>query len=125
MYTVVLCCYLRLLITTEPTEKKHLGGAGIKALWVAEGLGDIYIYNEPRVKFWDICAMDAVFQCIGGRVTNLFGEPFRYSLGGKTEESCILWGGLLVTPSEKFHKWCLDRIPPESTNHLKCYGPSK
>lgn len=114
-----------MLLFLEPTEKKHLGGAGIKALWVAEGVGDIYIYNEPKVKFWDICAMDAVFQCIGGKVTNLFGEPFRYSLGGQTEESCLLWGGLIVTPSEEFHRWCLERIPAELTNHLKRYEPAK
>ena len=61
----------------------------------------------------------------GGKVTNLFGEPFRYSLGGQTEESCLLWGGLIVTPSEEFHRWCLERIPAELTNHLKRYEPAK
>ncbi len=65
--------------------------------------------------------MDAILKCIGGCATNLFGQPFRYSIGKGGGDNCILWGGLVVSTNPEYHQWLLKNIPEDLKTNLKPY----
>lgn len=54
------------------------GSVGLKVGLVAEAICDLYIHLSPRTKFWDTCGPQIILEEAGGRLTDLFGERFRY-----------------------------------------------
>ena len=87
-----------MLLFLEPTEKKHLGGAGILgSSRVAEGVGDMLsFHNDTESKilgpFVPWTRSSSVSE---GKVTNLFGVALSdivWSFTDTPEESCLLWG---------------------------------
>lgn len=54
------------------------GSVGLKVGLIADRTCDIYIHPSPRTKLWDTCAPQIILEEAGGRITDLFGEPFRY-----------------------------------------------
>jgi 3'(2'), 5'-bisphosphate nucleotidase len=47
---------------------------------IAEQQADLYIHLSPRTKLWDTCAPQVILEEAGGKLTDLFGEPFRYDI---------------------------------------------
>ncbi|MBK9155206.1 MAG: 3'(2'),5'-bisphosphate nucleotidase CysQ [Chloracidobacterium sp.] len=54
------------------------GSVGIKIGMIAEQVCDLYIHISHRTKFWDTCAPQIILEEAGGKITDLFGTPFRY-----------------------------------------------
>lgn len=55
------------------------GGAGIKAIRVANGSVDLYAHpSHSLVKLWDTCAPEAVVRAAGGVYTDARGKAFDY-----------------------------------------------
>ncbi len=54
------------------------GSVGLKVGLIADRTCDIYIHPSPRTKLWDTCAPQIILEEAGGRITDLFGESFRY-----------------------------------------------
>ena len=52
----------------------------LKVGLIAERECDLYINLSPRTKFWDTCAPQVILEEAGGRLTDLFGEEFRYDI---------------------------------------------
>lgn len=63
-------------------EIVRLGGAGNKCAHVAIGTVDSYIHANAGLKYWDLCAPEAIIKGMGGLSTNLFKEKLTYHLGG-------------------------------------------
>lgn len=57
------------------------GSVGVKIGLIAEQSCDLYIHLSHRTKFWDTCAPQIILEEAGGKVTDLFGNEFRYDLG--------------------------------------------
>ncbi|HEX8178141.1 MAG TPA: 3'(2'),5'-bisphosphate nucleotidase CysQ [Pyrinomonadaceae bacterium] len=55
------------------------GSVGIKIGLIVEQQCDLYIHLSPRTKQWDTCAPEAILTAAGGRLTDLWGEPYRYN----------------------------------------------
>ncbi|HYY42570.1 MAG TPA: inositol monophosphatase family protein, partial [Pyrinomonadaceae bacterium] len=55
------------------------GSVGIKVGLIVEQQCDLYIHLSPRTKQWDTCAPEAILTAAGGRLTDLWGEPYRYN----------------------------------------------
>eukprot|EP01118_Nematostelium_gracile_P010140 TRINITY_DN3468_c0_g1_i2.p1 TRINITY_DN3468_c0_g1~~TRINITY_DN3468_c0_g1_i2.p1 ORF type:complete len:340 (-),score=86.87 TRINITY_DN3468_c0_g1_i2:27-902(-) len=64
--------------TINPNEVMRVGGAGYKALLVLEGKADIYLFASPGTKKWDTCAPEAIIKQLGGKMTDIHGNPFQY-----------------------------------------------
>lgn len=78
-------------------EVMAAGGAGYKALSVAERHVDVYIH-DTAIKKWDICAGHALLRTVGGEMTDLRGRPIDYSLPVGPERNGVkLTGGLVAT----------------------------
>ncbi|MFL6210009.1 MAG: 3'(2'),5'-bisphosphate nucleotidase CysQ [Pyrinomonadaceae bacterium] len=55
------------------------GSVGIKIGLIVERQCDLYIHLSPRTKQWDTCAPEAILNEAGGRLTDLWGTPYRYN----------------------------------------------
>lgn len=54
------------------------GSVGVKIGLIAEQTCDLYIHLSHRTKFWDTCAPQVILEEAGGKMTDLFGNTFRY-----------------------------------------------
>lgn len=63
----------------HPAKPVQSSGAAYKALCVLEDEADVLVYASGGTKKWDTCAVDALFQSRGGRLTDLCGDPIDYS----------------------------------------------
>jgi 3'(2'), 5'-bisphosphate nucleotidase len=57
--------------------KSH--SVGIKVGLIVERQCDLYIHLSGKTKQWDTCAPEVVLREAGGRMTDLWGEPLRYT----------------------------------------------
>ena len=60
-------------------EEVARGSVGIKIGLVVEQQCDLYMHLSPRTKQWDTCAPEAILRAAGGRLTDLWGKPYRYN----------------------------------------------
>jgi 3'(2'), 5'-bisphosphate nucleotidase len=56
------------------------GSIGLKIGLIAEREADIYIHLSPRTKLWDTCGPQVILEEAGGRLSDLFGNPFKYDV---------------------------------------------
>ncbi len=73
---------------------------------VIEGNADIYIFPSKGTKKWDSCAGEGIIHAIGGRLTDVLGQPIVYD--GKPN-NIMNSRGLLV--SMRSHDDLVARIP--------------
>lgn len=66
------------------------GSVGVKIGMIAEQICDLYVHLSPRTKFWDTCGPQVILEEAGGRLTDLFGNEFRYDLGNVQNLNGIL-----------------------------------
>ncbi len=59
-------------------DETNIGGVGLKVGLIAENLRDLYIYPGTRSKLWDGCAPEAILHAVGGKMTDLYGNPLVY-----------------------------------------------
>lgn len=87
-------------------DVRQNGSVGLKVGLIAEQICDLYIHLSPRTKFWDTCAPEVILQEAGGRLTNLFGEPYIYDLADVQNHN-----GILATNGAA-HEMVVERIRP-------------
>lgn len=66
----------------DPVEMVRLGGAGNKVNRIALGEVDCYISPTIHLKFWDLCAPEAILRGMGGIASKLHLES--------PEEMCLV-----------------------------------
>lgn len=82
------------------------GSVGLKIGLIAEQTCDLYIHLSHRTKLWDTCAPQIILEEAGGRLTDLFGEDFRYDI-----EDLQNHGGICATNGAS-HEETLARLRP-------------
>jgi 3'(2'), 5'-bisphosphate nucleotidase len=82
------------------------GSVGLKIGLIAERMCDLYIHLSPRTKLWDTCAPQVIIEEAGGRLTDLFGEEFRYDI-----EDLQNHGGICATNGAA-HEETISRLRP-------------
>ena len=82
------------------------GSVGLKVGLLAERRADLYIHLSPRTKLWDTCAPQIILEEAGGRMTDLFGEEFRYDI-----EDLQNHGGIVATNGQ-VHDEVIKRLKP-------------
>jgi len=81
-----------------------MGSAGLKGSLVAEATADAYLAIGAAGKHWDACALEALVNAAGGRVTDARGLPLNYRSEGMELEH-----GLLVS-NQSLHGALLARL---------------
>ena len=83
-----------------------MGSAGLKGAQVAEAAADVYLAMGGAGKHWDACAMEALVNAAGGRVSDARGRPLQYRAEGMELEH-----GLVVANPE-LHQALISRLEP-------------
>ncbi len=82
------------------------GSVGLKIGLIAEQICDLYIHLSPRTKLWDTCGPQIILEEAGGRLTDLFGERFRYNISDVQN-----YGGIVAT-NGSVHDKTIERLRP-------------
>ena len=82
------------------------GSVGLKIGLLAEQTCDLYIHLSPRTKLWDTCGPQVILEEAGGRLTDLFGEPFIYNIADVQNH-----GGIVATNGAS-HDKTIERLQP-------------
>lgn len=63
----------------NPDTVIRVGGAGNKIIQLIEGKASAYVFASPGCKKWDTCAPEAILHAVGGKITDIRGNPFQYN----------------------------------------------
>uniref|UniRef100_A0A3Q0RWC2 3'(2'),5'-bisphosphate nucleotidase 1 n=1 Tax=Amphilophus citrinellus TaxID=61819 RepID=A0A3Q0RWC2_AMPCI len=97
----------------EPHEVVRVGGAGNKIIQLIEGKASAYVFASPGCKKWDTCAPEAILQTVGGKLTDMHGNAYRYDANVKHMNSA----GVLATLRN--HEYYISRVPQAVLQALK------
>ena len=86
------------------------GSVGLKIGLIAEQTCDLYIHLSHRTKLWDTCAPQIILEEAGGRLTDLWGTPYRYDVRDLQN-----WGGIVAT-NGAVHETTIERLRPLLTD---------
>uniref|UniRef100_A0A673CXH3 3'(2'),5'-bisphosphate nucleotidase 1 n=2 Tax=Sphaeramia orbicularis TaxID=375764 RepID=A0A673CXH3_9TELE len=89
----------------DPDEVVRVGGAGNKIIQLVEGKASAYVFASPGCKKWDTCAPEAILHAVGGKLTDMHGNPYRYDANVKHMNST----GVLATLRN--HDYYVSRVP--------------
>lgn len=89
----------------EPHDVIRVGGAGNKIIQLVEGKASAYVFASPGCKKWDTCAPEAILHAVGGKLTDMHGNAYRYDADVKHMNSA----GVLATLRN--HQYYTSRVP--------------
>uniref|UniRef100_A0A8C1UR80 3'(2'),5'-bisphosphate nucleotidase 1 n=1 Tax=Cyprinus carpio TaxID=7962 RepID=A0A8C1UR80_CYPCA len=89
----------------EPHDVIRVGGAGNKIIQLVEGKASAYVFASPGCKKWDTCAPEAILHAVGGKLTDMHGNAYRYDANVKHMNSA----GVLATLRN--HEYYSSRVP--------------
>ncbi|XP_018517163.1 3'(2'),5'-bisphosphate nucleotidase 1 isoform X2 [Lates calcarifer] len=97
----------------EPHEVIRVGGAGNKIIQLIEGKASAYVFASIGCKKWDTCAPEAILHTVGGKLTDMHGNAYRYDANVKHMNSA----GILATLRN--HDYYVSRVPQSVLQALK------
>ncbi|XP_046878307.1 3'(2'),5'-bisphosphate nucleotidase 1 isoform X2 [Hypomesus transpacificus] len=97
----------------EPDEVIKVGGAGNKIIQLLEGEASAYVFASLGCKKWDTCAPEAILHAVGGKLTDMHGNAYRYDANVKHMNST----GVLATLRN--HQYYASRVPQSVLQALK------
>ncbi|CAL8317196.1 unnamed protein product [Merluccius merluccius] len=97
----------------EPHEVIRVGGAGNKIIQLIEGRASAYVFASKGCKKWDTCATEAILHAVGGKLTDMHGNGYRYDANVKHMNSA----GVLATLHN--HQYYVSRVPQSVLSALK------
>lgn len=83
-----------------------VGGAGYKAMIIAEGAGEVWCHRGSKCHEWDLCAPAAIVQEAGGKVTDFYGNNLIFN-----QKDLQLLNGVLVS-NGYCHQRLVDLLAP-------------
>lgn len=98
----------------KPDYVAHVGGAGNKTLYVIEGKAHAYVFPTRGCKKWDTCAPEGILHSLGGRMTDILGNPLTYN----KNENFTHELGILASYSTDEHAGYCQKIPSEVRERL-------
>ncbi|XP_065119817.1 3'(2'),5'-bisphosphate nucleotidase 1 [Paramisgurnus dabryanus] len=91
----------------DPHDVIKVGGAGNKIIQLVEGKASAYVFASLGCKKWDTCAPEAILHAVGGKLTDMHGNAYRYDADVKHMNSA----GVLATLRD--HQYYLSRVPQD------------
>jgi len=88
----------------KPATTLRVGGCGYKSIIVIIGEADVYYYPSRGTNKWDTCAPEALLKCVGGTLTDIYGNPINYGRDQPVGHE----NGIIV--SKRHHDEILNRL---------------
>lgn len=79
-----------------------------------EGKATAYVFASPGCNKWDTCAPEAILTAMGGRLTDIHGQPYQYGADAEHRNK----RGVLAAAVAGEHQWFVDNIPDDVKNSL-------
>ncbi|GIY59731.1 3'(2'),5'-bisphosphate nucleotidase 1 [Caerostris darwini] len=98
------------ITSMKPDEVLKVGGAGHKVLLLIEGKAHAYVFPSKGCKKWDTCAPEALLHAVGGKLSDIHGDPIEYH----AEVEHLNARGVLATYLESVHDWYTGNIPADA-----------
>ena len=95
----------KIIETIDPVEIKRIGGAGNKCNNLARGNVDSYLHPSPGLKYWDLCAPEALIKAMGGVATDSFLKRLQYPKDGDKQIR-----GLVLAKNPPMHDMIVRRL---------------
>jgi 3'-phosphoadenosine 5'-phosphosulfate (PAPS) 3'-phosphatase len=95
------------LLGISPEQQLRTGSTGVKIAMVSRGEAQMYAHPTVGTKLWDACAPQVILHAAGGRLTDMCGQPLRYTgpeLGNDR--------GLLATARGVDHDALVEQLRP-------------
>jgi len=99
----------------QPDTVLRVGGAGHKVILLMEGKAHAYVFPSPGCKKWDTCAPEAILHAMGGLLTDMKGQHYKYDKNVEHRNS----EGVLATAVASDHAAYLNAIPQELKDNVK------
>jgi 3'(2'), 5'-bisphosphate nucleotidase len=88
----------------EPDSVTRMGGS-LKTVEIAKGTATLFLCpRTSKMSSWDICGPSVILEEVGGRITDVYGNPFGYGIGDQTNYNGI------VASNGRRHDYILERI---------------
>lgn len=100
----------------KPDRVLRIGGAGYKVLCVIEGEAHSYVFPSNGCKRWDTAAPEAILKASGGKLTDIFGNPYDYNY--RTDNDYQNYLGVIASSKESMHSRIIKSIPNHVANGL-------
>jgi len=108
----------------EAVDAKHvarIAGAGNKMVYMLDQKADLYVNLVPGMKFWDMCASEALIQSMMGIVVSADNKPLIYD---PDLEDYTVNEGIVIAKNKKVFDTACNRIK-EATGHDMKYFQEK
>ncbi len=91
----------------KPNVTMRIGGSGNKCLNILDNKADYLIHTVKSMKYWDVCAVEALIRGRFGVVTDKDQKPIIYS----TEEkpNFTIPNGLIIASNRNIYDLCYSR----------------
>lgn len=86
-----------------------------QVLLLMEGKAHAYLFASPGTKRWDTCAPEAILHAMGGQLTDVNGNFYKYDKDTPYSNK----GGILATSKKEEHSYYLNAIPQELKDGFK------
>jgi 3'-phosphoadenosine 5'-phosphosulfate (PAPS) 3'-phosphatase len=83
---------------TNPVNTCRVAGAGNKFVYLLDQKADYYVNFVPGLKYWDMCASEALIQAKMGVVTDAKSRPLLYD---HTKENFTVMEGIVTAKNKK------------------------
>lgn len=84
----------------------HIAGAGVKALSLISGEDEsLWFFPLAGTSLWDIAALDALLQVLGGKISDKHGREINYSKSRNDAENV---DGIIASNDFALHKICIN-----------------
>ena len=94
-----------LLMALDPINVARVPGAGNKIVYMLDQLADYYINLVPGLKYWDMCASEALIEAKMGVVTAADGQPLIYD---HTKSDFTIHEGIIISKNLKVYNMVKD-----------------
>eukprot|EP00347_Sterkiella_histriomuscorum_P005289 403357170 len=91
----------------KPLVSMRLGGAGQKAIVMLDEYADFFVHVVQGIKFWDMCASEALIRGRFGIITNKDRQPIVYE---ENLQDYTILNGIMMARSEAVYDLCMNRI---------------
>lgn len=96
----------KVLKLLAPSINIRIGGAGNKAVYILDDYADYLIHTVKSMKYWDMCASEALMKAKYGIVTDKNKNPIMYD---HTAKDFTIANGILFARSQTIYDLCYKR----------------
>jgi 3'-phosphoadenosine 5'-phosphosulfate (PAPS) 3'-phosphatase len=100
----------------KPNVTMRIGGSGNKCLYILDNKADYLIHTVKSMKYWDVCANEALVRGRFGVVTDKDKKPIIYETSEKN--NFTLPNGLIIARNQSIYDLSYERVKDYLT-HLK------